>query len=58
MSFDGKTNKPVIFEMREQESRYKTDSLMKIKINFMFTQMTTKTGIKKFGEKAVAAMLK
>ena len=31
---------------------------MKVETNVMFTQMSAKAGIKKFGEKAVAATLK
>ena len=31
---------------------------MKVATDFMFTQMSAKTGIKKFGEKAVSAMVK
>ena len=44
--------------MREQESKYETDSFMKVATNVMFTQMSEKAGIKKFGEKAMAAMVK
>ena len=59
MSFDGKIYKPGIFVyMREQESKYETDSFMKVATNVMFTYMSEKAGIKKFGEKAMAAMVK
>ena len=44
--------------MREQESKDETDSLMKIAKTVMFTKMSAKIGIKKFGEKVVAAMVK
>ena len=59
MSFDGNTYKSgKYFLMREQESKDETDSFMKIATNIMFTQMSAKEGIKKFGEKVVAAMVK
>ena len=44
--------------MREQQSKDYTESFMKVATDFMFTQMSAKTGIKKFGEKAVSAMVK
>ena len=60
MYFDGKTyyksGKQSL--MREQESKDETDSLMKIAKTVMFTKMSAKLGIKKFGEKVVAAMVK
>ena len=40
--------------MREKESKNDTDSLMKVGTGVMFTKMSSKEGIKKFGEKAVA----
>ena len=44
--------------MREQKSKDDTDSLMKVATDVMFTQMSEKAGINKFGEKAVVAMVK
>ena len=44
--------------MREQESKYETDAFTKVAIDVMFTKMYAKAGIKNFGEKAVAAMIK
>ena len=44
--------------MREKESKYEADSLKKIATNIMFTQMSEKSGVEKFGEKAVTAMIK
>ena len=44
--------------MRDQETKYKTDSVMKVATNVMFTQMSAKSGIKTFGEKAISAMVK
>ena len=44
--------------MREQESKYETDSFMKLETDVMFTQMSAKSGINKFVEKAVVAMVK
>ena len=40
--------------MREQDSKDNTESFMKVATIFMFTKMSAKAGIKKFGEKAVA----
>ena len=52
MSFDGKTYKSrhKLF-MRDQESKYETDSFMKVATNFMFAHMYAKYGIMKFGER-------
>ena len=47
-----------IILMREQKSKDDTDSLMKVATDVMFTQMSEKAGINKFGEKAVVAMVK
>ena len=44
--------------MMKQETNDETDSLMKVSKNVMLTQMSSKVGINKFGEKAVAAMVK
>ena len=44
--------------MRDKESKDETVSFIKVATNAMLTQMFTKAGIKKFGEKAVAAMVK
>ena len=44
--------------MREQESKDEIESFMKIAKNVMFTRISAKAGIKKFGEKAVKAMVK
>ena len=44
--------------MREQESKDDRDSLMKVATDVMFTKMSAKSGINKFGEKAVVAMVK
>ena len=44
--------------MMKQESKDETDSFMKIETDFMFSKMSAKAGIKKFGEKTVAAMAK
>ena len=44
--------------MREHESEYKTYSFMKVETDIMFTQMSTKAGILKFGEKEVEAIIK
>ena len=52
MLFDGKTYKSrnKLF-MRDQESKYETDSFMKVATNFMFAHMYAKYGIMKFGER-------
>ena len=59
MPFDGKTYKQgkQLF-MRKQESKDETDLFIKVETNIMFTQMYAKAGIKKIGEKSVAAMVK
>ena len=44
--------------MREKESKYETDSFMKVATDVIFTQISEKAGIKKFGEKAVVATVK
>ena len=44
--------------MRYQESKDETESLMKFATTVMFTQISANAGVKKFGEKAVAAMVK
>ena len=44
--------------MSKQESKYDTDSLIKLSTNVMFTLMYSKAGINKFGDKAVASMVK
>ena len=44
--------------MREQDSKYETESFMKLANNIMLTKMSTKAGIEKFGEKAVVSMVK
>ena len=41
--------------MRGQESKYETDSFMRVATDVMFTQISAKEGIQKFGEKAVTA---
>ena len=44
--------------MREQGSKDETDSFMKLATDIMLTRISEKSGIKIFGEKAVAAMVK
>ena len=44
--------------MREQQSKYETAPYMKVATDIMFTKMSAKSGIKKFGEKTVADMIK
>ena len=44
--------------MREKESKYETDSFMKVATDVIFTQIYEKAGINKFGEKEVAATVK
>ena len=44
--------------MKEQGSKDETDSFMKIATNATFTKISAKADTKKFGEKAVAAMVK
>ena len=44
--------------MTQQESKDDIDSFMKIATNFMFTQNSAKACINKFGDRAVAAMVK
>ena len=59
MSFVGNTYQSgKRFLMMKQETNDETDSLMKVSKNVMLTQMSSKVGINKFGEKAVAAMVK
>ena len=43
--------------MREQDSKYEIYSFMKVATNAMFTQISAKAGINKFGCKAVEAMV-
>ena len=43
--------------MRNQASKDETEQFIKFATNVMFTQMYAKDGIKKFGEKVVAAMV-
>ena len=57
--FDGKTYKSgKHFFMREQESKDEIESFMKIATNVMFTKISSKAGIKKFGDKSVTVMVK
>ena len=35
--------------MREQEPKYETKKIIKLATNYMFTQISAKAGIKKFG---------
>ena len=44
--------------MRGQESKYETDSLIKIGTNVMFIQMSAKSDINNFLDEAVSAMVK
>ena len=44
--------------MREQESKYETDSFVKVSTDIMFMKIFAKASIKKFGEKTVASMVK
>ena len=44
--------------MKVKESKDDTYSLMKVATDFMFTQLSTKASIKKFGDKAVVDMVK
>ena len=44
--------------MRGEYSKYDTYSFMKVVTKVMFAQMSSKAGIKKFGEKAVEDMVK
>ena len=44
--------------MREQDSKDEIDSFMKVATDVMFKKMSAKSGTKKLGEKAVAAMVK
>ena len=44
--------------MREQYSKDEIDSFMKVATNVIFLQISEKLGIKKFGEKSVASMVK
>ena len=58
MSFDRKTYKSRETVMREQCSKDETDSFIKVSANVMFTQMSAKAGINKYGDNAVASMVK
>ena len=42
--------------MREKESKYEIESLMKIATCVMFTKISAKIGIKKFVKKEVSAI--
>ena len=44
--------------MREQESKYETDSFMKVSTDVRFMKIYERSGIKKFGEKVVDSMVK
>ena len=44
--------------MRDKNQKYQTESFMKLETEAMFTQMSSKAIIKKFGQKAVVAMVK
>ena len=57
MSFDENTYKLHIFFMKEQESKDKTYSFIKVATNVMFNQIFAKANIC-FLEKAVADMIK
>ena len=46
------------FFMRGKKSKYETELLVKLATGLMFTQMSAKEGIQKFGAKAVPDMIK
>ena len=55
--FDGKAYKSG-GNIKQQESKYDIDSLMKVATDVMSTKISANAGINKFGDKAVAAMVK